>query len=969
MGQQIHELRGVIQGDASGWLRAVKQSIDAGKSFAAQWGQLASDIATVTTRIGTGAAAMATAIGTAVAVTGGKFNALKENATVAFTTILRDGAKARSFLEDLQKFAAETPFSFGGLIKNAQFLLATGTSLSEIIPTLRVLGDTLAGLGKGEAELQLVATALAQIRSSAKLSAADMAQLTNQGIPAWQMLADAIGKSVGEARKLSEAGAFSGEQAFQILTGGMKQRFGGGMAAASGTFDQMLSNLKDTFDIRAAEITGGLFASMKKVFRDLLDYLGSGQFDTVVKTLADRFALAGAALEQAFGANRQRIIQAFTDGLSGLADGVTNLIQWFRESGPALAGFTSTISDAVRAVGSFVAQHPQVVAFLAVWKGAEMLGVVSLVRTFFALLGSGISALASFAAAMRTGGQAAEAAAGGIGRATTAAGALRGALAAGVASAIVAGFFAVLSSAAADLREELAAVRAEAEKVRGLGLEKIRAGVQQSEGLTDPGARANALQQDLAAAREELKLAQADIANRRKERQTVESEMTFGDRVSALLPEGLGGFDARRERDNELAKAEARFTAASNAVSEIEAKLQQAKQAATGPGLAGQQPAPQAVAVEIDTEGPRKRAEDAVKEWNRLVEDVTGRMESMALKLADMGQYMDPGQIQMVADSMQRLGDALLNGEITQGQFDRLAGGLQQVADRAGDFSEKIQNAADNGKLSADQLDALNGSLSGLLGQYQQGAITADGFRRGLADLTQTMDEATRETERQTAAEERKRLMSGQFTGQEFQTAFEDRVIAFRRQQFQQLVEMQFRQWQGLNGILTDTGNRFGQLGNGMQNFGAQVQRASGFLQGFGGGGGGVNWNQLAAAFNSPQAQRDMLFNELQMLLQYFRPNSSPYSMGLDPERAGRYQNRIDEIQAILNAPPPPPMFTGISGDQVIGDPGLQSQSARAGGPGNFTINAPNLTRISQSEIRNLTDAIGQELQRQGRRL
>lgn len=969
MGQQIHELRGVIQGDASGWLRAVKQSIDAGKTFAAQWGQLASDITTVTTRIGAGAAAMATAIGTAVAVTGGKFNALKENATVAFTTILRDGAKARSFLEDLQKFAAETPFSFGGLIKNAQFLLATGTSLSEIIPTLRVLGDTLAGLGKGEAELQLVATALAQIRSSAKLSAADMAQLTNQGIPAWQMLADAIGKSVGEARKLSEAGAFSGEQAFQILTGGMKQRFGGGMAAASGTFDQMLSNLRDTFDIRAAEITGGLFASLKKVFRDLLDYLGSGQFDTVVKTLAERFAMAGAALEQAFGANRQRIIQAFTDGFSGLADGVTNLIQWFRESGPALAGFTATITDAVRAVGSFVAQHPQVVAFLAVWKGAEMLGVVSLVRTFFALLGSGVSALASFAAAMRTGGQAAEAAAGGIGRATTAAGALRGALAAGVASAIVAGFFAVLSSAAADLRQELAAVRAEAEKVRGLGLEKIRAGVQQSEGLTDPGARANALQQDLAAAREELKLAQADIANRRKERQTVESEMTFGDRVSALLPEGLGGFDARRERDSELAKAEARFTAASNAVSEIEAKLQQAKQAATGPGLAGQQPAPQAVAVEIDTEGPRKRAEDAVKEWNRLVEDVTGRMESMALKLADMGQYMDPGQIQMVADSMQRLGDALLNGEITQGQFDRLAGGLQQVADRAGDFSEKIQNAADNGKLSADQLDALNGSLSGLLGQYQQGAITADGFRRGLADLTETMDAATRETERQTAAEERKRLLSGQFTGDEFKTALEDRIIAFRRQQFQQLVDMQFRQWQGLNGILTDTGNRFGQLGNGMQNFGAQVQRASGFLQGFGGGGGGVNWSSIAAAFNSPQAQRDMLFNELQMLLQYFRPNASPYSMGLDPERAARYQGRIDEIQAILNAPPPPPMFTGISGDQVIGDPGLQSQSARAGGPGNFTINAPNLTRISQSEIRTLADAMAQELQRQGRRL
>jgi tape measure domain-containing protein len=296
MGQTIHELRGVIGGDASGWLRAVKQSINAGQDFLSSWGRAASEVVSLSTKVAVGVTGMATAIGTAVAVTGTKFNALQQNATIAFSTLLRDGTKAKAFLQELQKFAAETPFSFGGLIKNSQFLLATGTSLAEIIPTLRVLGDTMAGLGKGEEELKLVATALSQIRGSAQLSAADMAQLTNQGIPAWKMLADAIGKTVGETRKLSEQGAFGGEQAFQILMQGMQQRFGGGMAAAGGSFDQLLSNLKDTFDIRAAEVTKPLFDALIRVFQQFSEFLGSPQFSGVIQELTGQFARAGSAI-------------------------------------------------------------------------------------------------------------------------------------------------------------------------------------------------------------------------------------------------------------------------------------------------------------------------------------------------------------------------------------------------------------------------------------------------------------------------------------------------------------------------------------------------------------------------------------------------------------------------------------------------------------------------------------------------
>lgn len=956
MGQTIHELRGVIGGDASGWLRAVKQSINAGQDFLASWGRAASEVVSLSTKVAVGVTGMATAIGTAVAVTGTKFNALQQNATIAFSTLLRDGTKAKAFLAELQKFAAETPFSFGGLIKNSQFLLATGTSLAEIIPTLRVLGDTMAGLGKGEEELKLVATALSQIRGSAQLSAADMAQLTNQGIPAWKMLADAIGKTVGETRKLSEQGAFGGEQAFQILMKGMQQRFGGGMAAAGGSFDQLLSNLKDTFDIRAAEVTKPLFDALIRVFQQFADFLGSAQFSGVIQELTGQFARAGSAIERWLGGNRQQIVEGLTSALRGMAEGVTNLIQYLQDAGPSMLRFAQTLGDVVATVGRFASKHPEVLAALLLFQGAQMLGVVSTLGALGNALVSTISLFVKLVPA--------------IAGASTATASFTALLGPGIALAIAGGFFAILINAARELRAEFDEFVKSTEKVRNLGAEGVQKGLGQTAGIADPRARANALRQDLEAAKREAENAQRDIEARRIEREKIGRDMSVGDKISAFLPESIGGFDARAEAQKELERAQARWERASAVISEIEAKIKETEaQAKAGASGASGGPMGGGASPDVAATGPvQQQATDAIKKWNDMVADMTTKMESMALKLVDMGQYMDPGQIQMVADSMQRLGDAFLNGEITEAQFNQLTSGLQRVADQAGNFSEKIQQAAETGKISGDQLGALNTSLSQLLGQYQQGAITSDGFARGLQQLNAQMEAGAAQAEREAAAKERARLMSGQFTQDEFRTAFEDKLIAFQRARMQQMVDMQFAQWQRMNGFLTDTGNSFGRLNGMMGGFGSQVQRATGFLRGMGGdGASALNWNQIAGAFNTEQAQRDMLFNELQMLLQYFRPNSSPYSMGLDPSRAARYQSRIDEIQGILNAPPPPPMFTGISGDQIVGDPGLQNQSARAGGSVN--VNLPNISRITNSDIRQIVDAINNEQARQGRRL
>ncbi|GGN32242.1 tape measure protein [Deinococcus daejeonensis] len=185
-----------------------------------------------------------------------------EQTQVAFTTLLGSGEKAKAFLTDLQKFAANTPFEFNGLADSAKRLLAFGFSAQQIIPMMTAIGDAVGSLGGGKDVLDGITTALGQIQAKGKVSAEEMAQMAERGIPVWDMLAKKIGVSIPEAMKLAEDGAISATQAIPAILLGMQERFGGGMAAQSKTLMGMWSNTMDTLSqagIRAGQaIADGL---------------------------------------------------------------------------------------------------------------------------------------------------------------------------------------------------------------------------------------------------------------------------------------------------------------------------------------------------------------------------------------------------------------------------------------------------------------------------------------------------------------------------------------------------------------------------------------------------------------------------------------------------------------------------------------------------------------------------------------
>lgn len=168
-----------------------------------------------------------------------------EQARIGFTTMLGDGEKADTFLKDLAKFAAETPFELKNLVPASEKLLAFGFDAQKVIPMLTAVGNAASAMGSGQVGIDRITLALGQMQAKGKVSGDEMLQLAEAGIPAWQMLADKIGVTVPEAMKLGEKGAIDSKTAIDALIDGMNAKFPNMMQAQSQTLAGLWSTVED----------------------------------------------------------------------------------------------------------------------------------------------------------------------------------------------------------------------------------------------------------------------------------------------------------------------------------------------------------------------------------------------------------------------------------------------------------------------------------------------------------------------------------------------------------------------------------------------------------------------------------------------------------------------------------------------------------------------------------------------------
>lgn len=169
---------------------------------------------------------------------------------IAFEGILGSAQKAQSFLDQMRRFAASTPFEFPELADAAKNLLAVGFNTEEVIPTMTKLGNVAATLGVGGAEIQGVVRALGQMKGKGKASAEELQQISEQlpGFSAIKAIAEDMGVSVEEAFEQMSKGAIPADRAVAAILKGMEKFPGaaGAMERQSKTLNGVLSTFKDT---------------------------------------------------------------------------------------------------------------------------------------------------------------------------------------------------------------------------------------------------------------------------------------------------------------------------------------------------------------------------------------------------------------------------------------------------------------------------------------------------------------------------------------------------------------------------------------------------------------------------------------------------------------------------------------------------------------------------------------------------
>lgn len=247
------------------------------------------------------AAASTAVIG--IGTVGIKTAAQLETANIAFTTMLGSATKASSFIADMKDFAAKTPFGFVDLTKASQSLISMGISTEKVLPIMRTLGNVTSGMGTGSEGIKRATVALQQMNAAQKISAEDLNQLRDAGIPVYDLLTAATGKTTAQIAEMREKGEL-GKTELDLLmkaleTGAGLERFNGLMEEQAKSMAGLWATLKDTFAMGASDVMQPLVPLIKAALGGAIELTEDmvKPATALVQRFADSLTGAGGALD------------------------------------------------------------------------------------------------------------------------------------------------------------------------------------------------------------------------------------------------------------------------------------------------------------------------------------------------------------------------------------------------------------------------------------------------------------------------------------------------------------------------------------------------------------------------------------------------------------------------------------------------------------------------------------------------
>lgn len=241
------------------------------------------------------AAVAIAAAASAMVVFGVKTAASLESSRQGFVTLLGSAEKADKTMARIKKEAARTPFEIAGLTQATQLLSSVTKNGDRALDFILDIGEGLAAMGRGQAELDRISVNLQQIAATGRAFAIDIRQFAFAGIPIYEMLTEQIGLSGEALQQFIEEGGVTFELLEKMFADATAAggRWAGAYKNQAGTFNQLTANMKDAFAILAADIItkSGAFNFLKGVIQTLTEVVNGNNaaFNRVRQSIVNVF--------------------------------------------------------------------------------------------------------------------------------------------------------------------------------------------------------------------------------------------------------------------------------------------------------------------------------------------------------------------------------------------------------------------------------------------------------------------------------------------------------------------------------------------------------------------------------------------------------------------------------------------------------------------------------------------------------
>ena len=267
-----------------------------------------------------------------------EYNATLEQSAIKWETLLGTQEKANKMLQDIQKFAKDTPFEQMGVEAMATQLHNAGFEGQALFNQISKFGDLAGAFGIQSDSLQEMVRQYSQVKQAGIAYTEDLNILQDRGIPIYKALAEELGINTADVKKWASEGKISSD-IYQNALDNLAKGVEGGMAKMSKSFSGQLSTMKDNFEQMAGTLSKPIFDFLAEQLSKIMPFI-----ESVASSLSEN-GLMGTIQRFAPG------IMPYIESVISIFDNLKNAVKRILD---AITGFWNEHSSWLMPLISFV---------------------------------------------------------------------------------------------------------------------------------------------------------------------------------------------------------------------------------------------------------------------------------------------------------------------------------------------------------------------------------------------------------------------------------------------------------------------------------------------------------------------------------------------------------------------------------------------------------------------------------------